>query len=72
MSIADVLSQANGRVRIRLTDGSVHTGSFRTDILSGTALAAYFFGDAHDLSLPVAAIAAIERVDAASAAHVPT
>lgn len=64
MSIADFMRNAEGPVRIRLVDGSVHTGRFRTDILAPTALSAYFYGDAHDMSLPIDAVVVIESLDA--------
>jgi hypothetical protein len=62
MAIVDFLPQAHGRVRIHLTDGSVHTGFFRTDLLSPNILSAYFFGDARDISLPIEWIDAIEAL----------
>jgi hypothetical protein len=68
MAILDFLPRAGGYVRIHLRDGSVHTGRFRTDILSETALSAYFQGDARDISLPVDAILTIEPVEALQAA----
>jgi hypothetical protein len=69
MAIVDFLPHAFGRVRIRLTDGSVHTGSFRTDILSPSIISAYFYGDKHDISLPIEAIVAMESlVDAGAVA----
>jgi len=64
MPINDFLPRAHGRVRIQLLDGSIHTGRFRTDILSETALSAFFHGDARDISLPLDAIVAIESLDA--------
>ena len=60
MAIVDFLPRVHGRVRITLADGSIHTGHFRTDLLSPTILAAYFHGDERDISLPIAAIDAIE------------
>ncbi len=63
MLTEDFLPQAAGRVRIFLTDGSVHTGHFRTDILSEHALSAYFFGDVRDISLPIGLIDAIEPLE---------
>jgi hypothetical protein len=68
MAIVDFLPRAYGRVRILLSDGSVHTGSFRTDLLSPNILSAYFFGDARDISLPIAAIDAIEALPEVQAA----
>jgi hypothetical protein len=64
MPIHDFLPRAHGHVRIHLCDGSVHTGRFRTDILSETALSAFFHGDARDISLPLDAILTIESLDA--------
>lgn len=61
MSIYEFLPKAHGRVAIVLSDGTSHTGRFREDILSESALSTYFFGDDHDMSLP---IDAIERVEA--------
>jgi hypothetical protein len=63
MPILEFLPQAHGYVRIHLRDGSIHTGRFRTDILSETALSAYFEGDARDISLPVDAILTVEPVE---------
>jgi len=68
MAIVDFLPRAYGRVRIHLCDGSVHTGSFRTDLLSPNILSAYFFGDARDISLPIAAIDTIEALTDVQAA----
>jgi hypothetical protein len=62
MPINEFMPRAAGRVRIRLCDGSVHTGSFRTDILSASALSVYFYGDAHDISLPIADIDSLESL----------
>jgi hypothetical protein len=42
-----------GRVRITLTNGQAHFGSFRTDILSASALSAFFFGDERPISLAI-------------------
>jgi len=63
MAILEFLPRASGYVRMRLTDGSVHTGHFRTDILSPSALSVYFFGDVRDLSLPIADIDTIDELD---------
>jgi hypothetical protein len=63
MAINEFIPRADGRVRIHLCDGSVHTGRFRTDILSPSALAAYFYGDAHDISLPIADIDFMESIE---------
>ena len=63
MAIHDFLSRAYERVRIRLYDGSVHTGRFRTEILSASALSVYFYGDARDISLPIADIETIESLE---------
>ncbi len=64
MPINDFLPRAHGHVRIHLRDGSIHTGRFRTDILSETALSAFFHGDTRDISLPLDAIVTIESLDA--------
>ncbi len=63
MAILEFLPRASGHVRMRLTDGSVYTGHFRTDILSSSALSVYFYGDVRDLSLPIADIDTIEEFD---------
>jgi len=63
MPIHDFLPRAHGHVRIHLRDGSIHTGRFRTDILSETALSAFFHGDTRDISLPLDAIVAVESLD---------
>lgn len=60
MPIGAFMRRCHGRVRIALVDGSVHTGRFRTDILSASALSAYFYGDARDMSLPLDLIVSIE------------
>ena len=62
MSVQDFMRNAEGPVRIRLTDGSTHTGHFRTDILTPSALSAYFHGDARDMSLPIEAVLEIEAL----------
>lgn len=62
MSIHEFLPKAHGRVSISLTDGSTHTGRFREDILSPNAMAAYFFGDRHDMSLPIDAIVDVKAI----------
>lgn len=64
MPINDFLPRAHGHVRIHLRDGSIHTGRFRTDILTETALSAFFHGDARDISLPLDAIVTIESLEA--------
>jgi hypothetical protein len=51
-----------GRVRITLADGQVHTGSFRTDILSATALSAFFFGDERPMSLIIDSVVTCEAL----------
>ncbi len=66
MSVDTFLRQAKGPVRIHLSDGSSHTGRFRTDILAPSALSAYFYGDEHDMSLPIDAVVGIEAFDAGS------
>jgi hypothetical protein len=54
MKINEFLHRARaGRVRIVLNDGRVHTGQFRTDIVSRSAIAAFFFGDLRPLSVPI-------------------
>lgn len=63
MSIHEFLLKARGRVSIVLNDGSKHTGRFREDILSESALSAYFFGDNRDISLPIDAIIGVEAID---------
>ncbi len=63
MAILEFLPQASGRVRIRLDDGSVHTGRFRTDILSERAMSAYFYGEVRDISLPIDLIVSIESLE---------
>ncbi len=63
MAILEFLPRASGHVRMQLADGSIHTGHFRTDILSPSALSVYFYGDVRDLSLPIADIDAIEGLD---------
>ena len=62
MAIDDFIHRASGRVRLTLCDGSIHTGRFRTDILSQSALAVYFDGDVHDISLPIADIDSVESI----------
>jgi hypothetical protein len=65
MKINEFLHRArSGRVRITLRDGQSHTGQFRTDILSASALSAYFFGDIRPLSLPIEDIIACEALPA--------
>jgi hypothetical protein len=56
------LPRSAGRVRIRLANGSIHTGHFRTDILSANAVSVYFFGDAFDMSLPIDDIDSVEQL----------
>jgi hypothetical protein len=63
MGIVEFLPQSSGYVRMRLVDGSFHTGHFRTDILSANALSVYFYGDIRDLSLPIEDIDTIEMID---------
>ncbi len=63
MKIHEFLHRARAeRVQITLTDGAVHTGSFRTDILGPTALSAYFFGDIRPLSLSIDDVVACEAL----------
>ena len=52
-------------MRIYLTDGTTHTGHFRTDILTPSSLSAYFFGDDHDMSLPIHLVDKIEKLEPA-------
>ena len=62
MAIEDFLPHSHGGVRIRLQDGSTHTGRFRTELLGPSAVSAYFYGDARDLSLPISLIVSIESL----------
>lgn len=62
MSVQEFLPHAHGSVQIRLVDGTVHTGRFRTDILTSTALSVYFHGDTRDMSLPIDAVVEIEAL----------
>jgi hypothetical protein len=65
MKINEFLHRARaGRVRITLRDGQVHTGRFRTDILSRNALSAFFFGDVRPLSLAIHDIVSCEALPA--------
>jgi hypothetical protein len=68
MSIGEFLKNCHGDVCIHLTDGSHHTGRFRTDILSPHAVSAYFFGDVRDLSLPIGLVESIEHLPEAALA----
>jgi hypothetical protein len=69
MRINEFLHRARANhVRITLADGQVHTGSFRTDILSASALSAYFFGDIRPLSLAIDDIVTCEALAAESVA----
>lgn len=63
MSIHELLVKARGRVSIVLSDGSAHTGRFREDILSESALSVYFYGDRNDFSLPIDAIELVESLE---------
>ncbi len=63
MAIREFIPRADGRVRIRLVDGSVHTGRFRTDILSERAMSAYFYGEVRDISLPIDLIVSVESLE---------
>ena len=66
MHISEFLDRAAAtRVRITLADGQVHTGQFRTDLLSANALSAYFFGDIRPLSLAIDDIVVCEALPAA-------
>jgi hypothetical protein len=63
MPINEFLHRAkSGRVRITLTDGQIHTGRFRTDILSPNALSAYFYGDDRPISLSIEMVVACEAL----------
>ncbi len=62
MSTQEFLRDADGPVRIQLADGSVHTGYFRTDILTPTAISAFFHGDVRDMSLAIDAVVRIEAL----------
>ncbi|GEM_PF-2935437 len=64
-SIHEFIAHAVGPVRIYLTDGTTHTGHFRTDILTPSSLSAYFFGDDHDMSLPIHLVDKIEKLEPA-------
>ena len=65
MKINEFLHRARaGRVRITLADGQVHTGQFRTDLLSSRALSVYFFGDIRPLSLAIDEIVACDALPA--------
>jgi hypothetical protein len=69
MKINEFLHRARaGRVRITLSDGQIHTGAFRTDLLSPNALSAYFFGDIRPLSLSIDDVVACEALAAESIA----
>jgi hypothetical protein len=54
----------SGRVRIVLADGQIHTGEFRTDILSPSAISAFFVGDVRPLSLSIEEVLSIEALAA--------
>jgi len=63
MPINEFLHRArSGRVRITLSDGQIHTGSFRTDLLSASALSAFFFGDERPMSLVIDNVIACEAL----------
>ncbi len=69
MKIHEFLHRARaGRVRITLSDGQVHTGQFRTDLLSTNALSAYFFGDIRPLSLAIDDVVVCDALQAESVA----
>jgi hypothetical protein len=63
MSTHEFLPKAHGRVSIGLTDGTTHTGRFREDILSPSAMSVYFYGERHDMSLPIDAIACVVALE---------
>lgn len=63
MHINEFLPRArSGRVRITLVDGQIHHGHFRTDILSPSAVSAFFFGDERPLSLGIEEVLAIDAL----------
>ncbi len=62
MLSTELLAKCHGRIRMSLTDGGVFTGSFRTDILSSSAVSVYFYGDESDISLPISLIASVESL----------
>lgn len=63
MKINEFLHRSRaGRVRIVLRDGQVHTGQFRTDILSQSAISAFFFGDIRPLSIPIDDVLSVETL----------
>lgn len=65
MKIHEFLHRSRAeRVLITLANGEMHSGSFRTDILSQSALAAYFFGDIRPLMLWIDEIVACEALAA--------
>ncbi len=69
MKINEFLHRArSGRVRIVLSDGQVHTGQFRTDILRPTAISAFFHGDLRPLSLVIDDIVSVDALAAESIA----
>jgi hypothetical protein len=69
MKINEFLHRArSGRVRIVLTDGQIHTGHFRTDILSANAISAFFHGDIRPISLPIDNVVSIEALAAEAVA----
>ncbi len=51
-------------MRIVLADGQIHTGEFRTDILSPSAISAFFVGDVRPLSLSIEEVLSIEALAA--------
>ncbi len=68
MTIADLLQCAKAsRVRITLSDGKSFTGRFRTDILSESAISAFFYGEERDLSLAIEDIVSVEALEAPAA-----
>jgi hypothetical protein len=68
MAIEEFLKHCRGAVRITLADGSAQNGRFRTDIVTPTALSAYFYGDDHDMSLPIHLIDTIQHIEEAAIA----
>jgi len=63
MAIEEFIKHCRGAVRITLSDGSAQNGRFRTDIVTPTALSAYFYGDHHDVSLPIHLIDTIQHLE---------
>ncbi len=62
MSTIDFLKRCHGRVCIELPDGRKLTGQFRTDLLSPSAVSAYFYGDLYDMSIPISLIIEVASI----------